>query len=234
MDSNENKDDSFQSLLQQISAFYDPLSLDIMVDPVIINGEGISYDASALKMWVQRCYESGLEVTSPLTRVPFKYPDDVSPNVSLKTAIEEVSAQLQARFSTNSTNALASNEPVALRTILSGLEGSVTGISSDIFYDLDSLRDMDLMKTLNLKTPQIIVFGDEKDGKSTLLERVVGFPIFPSRKELSTLCIIRVHLRRRETTISQVEVLNRSTGEVDKKYGVQQIPLQLMSRCSKS
>jgi len=229
MDSNENKDDSFQSLLQQISAFYDPLSLDIMVDPVIINGEGISYDASALKMWVQRCYESGLEVTSPLTRVPFKYPDDVSPNVSLKTAIEEVSAQLQARFSTNSTNALASNEPVALRTILSGLEGSVTGISSDIFYDLDSLRDMDLMKTLNLKTPQIIVFGDEKDGKSTLLERVVGFPIFPSRKELSTLCIIRVHLRRRETTISQVEVLNRSTGEVDKKYGVQQIPLQLMS-----
>jgi len=225
---NESKiNEEMCQYLQDISSFYDPLSLDIMVEPVLINGEGTSYDAASLKLWVESCLESRRTVTSPLTGLPFCYPNDVSPNLALKSAITEVSTKVRALA--GSGNLEVANENIAFRAIVSRLEGCVKGLSSDIFDDLDALQEMDLMKTLNLKAPQIIVIGDEKDGKSTLLERVVGFPIFPKRKQLSTLCIIRVHLRRRETALSKISVVHRKTGKLDAKYGVKEIPLQSMS-----
>jgi GTP-binding protein EngB required for normal cell division len=52
------------------------------------------------------------------------------------------------------------------------------------------------MEKLDLKPPKIIVIGNESHGKSTLLERIIGLPLFPKEKGICTRCVIRVHLRR--------------------------------------
>lgn len=54
------------------------------------------------------------------------------------------------------------------------------------------------------------MLGNESHGKSTLLERLIGFPIFPRDKGLCTRCPIRVHLRRGEFKIPTIEIRNRS------------------------
>ncbi len=63
-------------------------------------------------------------------------------------------------------------------------------LSSSIFEELDKLSEMDLMKQLHLQPPQIVVLGNEKHGKSSMLERLVGFPLFPKDKVIT--CIYRM------------------------------------------
>lgn len=63
------------------SAFYCPLTLSVMRDPVI-DRDGNSYERHAIEHWLSR------ECTSPITRKPLRY-KDLSPNRSLKEAIAE-------------------------------------------------------------------------------------------------------------------------------------------------
>lgn len=224
----EDTDKEYNSLINQIHSFFDPISLDIMSDPVLINGEGLTYDNSTLRLWVQECVKNGLEVTSPLSGKPFQYPEDITVNFTLKNAIEEVSVKMKSLVVDGNDSSQA-NSKWNLRQVLCGSDGPIKGISSDIFESLDHLQDFDLMQTLKLKTPQIIVLGNEKDGKSTLLERLAGFPIFPSRRSYSTLCPIRVHLRRREASVATVSVRTRGTGIIDRSK-TKQVALQLMSK----
>lgn len=63
------------------------------------------------------------------------------------------------------------------------------------FFDvIDPLKD--LVSVQQLSAPQVIMLGQESTGKSTLLERLTGLPIFPRNADLCTRSLIKVRLRR--------------------------------------
>lgn len=43
---------------------------------------------------------------------------------------------------------------------------------------------------------QVIVLGNQSSGKSSLLERLSGCPVFPRAQGISTRCVVRVLCRR--------------------------------------
>jgi hypothetical protein len=68
-------------------------------------------------------------------------------------------------------------------------------VHSALFDDLDKI-EQDLVTDLGLRPPSIVCLGNESSGKSTLLERLIGFPVLPRDKDLCTRMIIRLLLRR--------------------------------------
>ena len=71
-----------------------------------------------------------------------------------------------------------------------------------------------LLNTLEVLPPCIVVLGNENHGKSTLLGRLVGLPLFPRGSGLCTRMVIRVELRRGDATMATVEVVDRSNATV--------------------
>lgn len=49
--------------------YVDPISGDVMQDPVILGSTGQTYERSTIMMWLQRCARENREVTDPLTGV---------------------------------------------------------------------------------------------------------------------------------------------------------------------
>ena len=86
-----------------------------------------------------------------------------------------------------------------------------------IFAQLDGMRDL-LARTLEgWQTPQLVVIGNEKTGKSTLLERLCMMPLFPHAEEICTRMRIQVRLRRTERPAPvKLEVINLKTGSQQK------------------
>ncbi|KAL3929338.1 MAG: hypothetical protein SGPRY_002005 [Prymnesium sp.] len=64
-----------------------------------------------------------------------------------------------------------------------------------IFKALDPLR-AELKSLVNLTPPKVVVIGDESSGKSTVLEQLIGLPLFPRKKTFCTRMPIHVRLRR--------------------------------------
>eukprot|EP00929_Paragymnodinium_shiwhaense_P091172 TRINITY_DN51204_c0_g1_i1.p1 TRINITY_DN51204_c0_g1~~TRINITY_DN51204_c0_g1_i1.p1 ORF type:complete len:1580 (+),score=438.80 TRINITY_DN51204_c0_g1_i1:194-4933(+) len=63
------------------------------------------------------------------------------------------------------------------------------------FFDvIDPLKD--LFGEMHWHAPQVITMGQESTGKSTLMERLTGIPVFPRDKDLCTRAVIKVRLRR--------------------------------------
>ena len=63
------------------------------------------------------------------------------------------------------------------------------------FFDvIDPLKE--LVEREHWSAPQVIMLGQESTGKSTLLERLTGLPIFPRNADLCTRSLIKVCLRR--------------------------------------
>eukprot|EP00931_Biecheleriopsis_adriatica_P055337 TRINITY_DN32689_c0_g2_i2.p1 TRINITY_DN32689_c0_g2~~TRINITY_DN32689_c0_g2_i2.p1 ORF type:complete len:1177 (-),score=214.66 TRINITY_DN32689_c0_g2_i2:76-3606(-) len=64
------------------------------------------------------------------------------------------------------------------------------------FFDvMDPLKDL-LTGMADVPAPQIVTLGQESTGKSTLLERLTGLPLFPRNADLCTRSLIKVRLRR--------------------------------------
>ena len=63
---------------------------------------------------------------------------------------------------------------------------------------------------LDVLPPCVVVLGNESNGKSTLLGRLVGLPLFPRGNSLCTRMVIRAELRRGAETMATVEVVDRS------------------------
>ncbi len=179
----------------------DPISFDVMTDPVS-TADGQTYDRQYISDWFEVRRKERLPLTSPLTGL--KLPnDELIPSEKHIKLLDE------------------------LRNDFDGVGGDGQGTSespnimvhSDIFVQLDRLvQDGMLAKLMNggLRTPQIVVIGVESHGKSTLLERLIGFAIFPKSArgvaKMCTRCPIRVHLRRSvEGKISSVCVIDRIT-----------------------
>jgi hypothetical protein len=69
----------------------------------------------------------------------------------------------------------------------------------DVFQVLDNVQDVlskSFADTGEFRPPSIIVVGPEKTGKSSLLERLVGLPLFPKAAERCTTMPIKCMLRR--------------------------------------
>ena len=82
------------------------------------------------------------------------------------------------------------------RSFVTGLEGlsSIHQLNA-VFVHLDPLRDI-LAETLDgWRPPQLVVVGPESSGKSSLLERLVMMPIFPTAEGICTRLPIHVRLR---------------------------------------
>jgi hypothetical protein len=221
--------EEFEALVRELDCFYDPISFVELTDPVLIHGEGITYERSSLARWAANLSLQGKPVLSPIKNIPFRYPEDVTEQETMKEAINRIVQMLKKN---DHFRTLFPNPPNdSIRTLVSvQFDNCPKGVMSDIFVDLDAISKLELVQSLNLRTPQIIVIGSEKAGKSTLLERLTFFPIFPMRKEMSTLCAIRVHLRRKENSnCATVHVRNRATGEIDPIREITPMPLESLA-----
>ena len=96
---------------------------------------------------------------------------------------------------------------------ISALQVHVQNIGSRLAQELFIMqsRAARLLDKLDVQPPCIVVLGNENHGKSTLLGRLVGLPLFPRGKGLCTRMVIRVELRRGAATMATVEVVDRST-----------------------
>jgi len=67
------------------------------------------------------------------------------------------------------------------------------------FVLLDPVRDLlaDVLK--DCEPPKIVIVGQQNSGKSSLLEMLCGFPLFPRDKKFSTKLSVHVRLRRSTT-----------------------------------
>ena len=86
----------------------------------------------------------------------------------------------------------------------------------EVFAQLDPMRDI-LAETLEgWQPPQLVVIGAEKSGKSTLLERLLMIPIFPTAEEFCTRVPIHIRLRNStEAKAPEIEVFNLTTSQTE-------------------
>jgi hypothetical protein len=222
-----------------IASFFCPLTLEVMKDAVI-DSEGHSYDRASIFAYIDGLLATSKPVLSPMTRNPMQK-SDLKPNYALKSAIAEMSLALGGDGWQERSNAVATEAFGRANPLAHALKGIRTGsavLMPDLFTHLDAFVELDLVNTLSLKRPQIVVLGNESSGKSTVLERIMGFPIFPRDKKLCTRCVIRVHLRRgitRHLAKLSVRKVVRKTfsfqglevdnAELESEY----VPLQLLS-----
>ncbi|CAJ1339145.1 unnamed protein product [Effrenium voratum] len=88
------------------------------------------------------------------------------------------------------------------------------------FFDvIDPLKD--LVSVEQLSAPQVIMLGQESTGKSTLLERLTGLPIFPRNADLCTRALIKVRLRRGEQRKLRLLVQDMQTQRDEDPQGAQ-------------
>jgi hypothetical protein len=152
--------------------FLDPISLDIMHDPVQLV-DGHTYDRRSIQTWLNTLKKNGRQLISPLTNLPLSS-ETLTPNEELKNDLKQ--------FLSSKSTVQASDIRFSLK--------------SNIFHELGRFASLPVLEKLDLKSPKIIVIGNESHGKSTLLERIIGLPLFPKEKGICTRCVIRVHLRR--------------------------------------
>ena len=58
----------------------------------------------------------------------------------------------------------------------------------------ETLRESNLLQKMGLSFPEIAVVGQESTGKSSVLERVLGLPLFPRGADITTRMPIRLRL----------------------------------------
>ena len=85
---------------------------------------------------------------------------------------------------------------------------------NDVFAQLDPLREI-LVDTLEgWEPPQLVVIGEESCGKSSLLQRLVMMPIFPTAGETCTRLPIHVRLRNSaQATAPRLEVFSTAANK---------------------
>eukprot|EP01040_Poterioochromonas_malhamensis_P015844 gene15844-17825_t len=171
--------------------FIDPISLDLMKDPVIA-ADGHYYDRETITTWFATLRAQGRQITSPGTNLPLQ--DEIlTPNTALKRDLDIFIASMSTVL------------PADIQFTL----------SSEIFKELDRISSMSEMSLLDFQAPKIVVLGNESHGKSMILERVIGLPLFPKEKGICTRCVVRVHMRRSvadEPSLAEIYVQNVFAG----------------------
>ena len=144
--------------------------------------------------------------------------DTLRDNFDMKRAIVEYEERRVKRCSLVRTNTAlrikgSSTNPLRAACTASLLDDiSSVHQMGRIFAQLDGLRDMLAVTLDGWEPPQLVVIGNEKTGKSTLLERLCMMPIFPHDDNLCTRMKIQVRLRRTaQASAPRLEVIDTST-----------------------
>mmetsp|Transcript_26495 Transcript_26495/g.25364 ORF Transcript_26495/g.25364 Transcript_26495/m.25364 type:complete len:797 (+) Transcript_26495:85-2475(+) len=218
---------TFETESQKFFSFFCPLTYDVMSDPVMAS-DSITYERAAITEWINihkqksdletlkeddNAYESAeCVINSPITGDPMT--ELLHPNIALREVLGELRSHLEADSRGRVPNVRAAFLNANM-DVIPEISGLTRALSSEVFEGLDTLMHLDLMAKLKLQAPQVVVIGSENHGKSTLLERLIGFPIFPRNRTLCTRCPIRVKLRRHTASISSICIRNRRTNVIE-------------------
>jgi hypothetical protein len=163
--------------------FLDPFSGGILVHPVKA-ADGFVYEKRFLERWIADADAQGLPLVSPQQSRQPMADRSFSDDMELLRRITEAREAHERKLAAN-----RDRPPVQVARI-DALGG--------IFAALDELKsDRGGQQTMeSWQLPTFIVLGSESAGKSTLLERVSMFPIFPRAEAICTRMAIRIELRR--------------------------------------
>ena len=132
----------------------DPIDYEVMEDPVMAS-DNFSYDRRSITRWFEACNSSGMPITSPVSGALLEN-DDLRPNQALKSLIAELRKALPLfKSEFNVSEADKAKIPRVWN------DPEYRNFSSVVFEDMDKLSQMDLMKTLNLRPPQLVTIGAE-------------------------------------------------------------------------
>ena len=164
--------DDSNLLVSELADYLCPISSELMYDPVLADDDH-SYERASIQGWFKACQENGRQITSPWTRAPMS--SNLRDNTELRTRIAAAVHQ---------------------RSFVTSLEGlpSIHELNA-VFAQLDPLRDILAEALDGWRPPQLVVIGAESSGKSSLLERLVMMPIFPTAEGICTRLPIHVRLR---------------------------------------
>jgi len=157
--------------------FLDKTTWCIMKKPVRA-ADGNVYDQAPLEMHFRNCRDAGGQITSPITGAAM---DEI---YEAETGLgEEIASFLQ------SWGEESAPMPEG------GPHGSVQDLSK-MFSALDDLEDLMVDTLGSWSAPRLVVFGGEKVGKSTLLQRLCLLPLFPTDRSRCTRMPVKVTIRR--------------------------------------
>lgn len=172
----------------------DPITYEVMTDPVMAK-DGYTYERSSIQLWFDTCRAAGNPILSPMT-------GEVISGQELLTNFRLL--PLLAKLKE------VSNTDSASKRVEKGIPDVGTKVlSSKVFEELDRIISLDITKSLGLRCAQVVALGMESHGKSTLLERLIGLPLFPRDRKRCTACPIRVHLRRNPSQITTIRIRDR-------------------------
>ena len=167
--------------------YLDPFTSALMEAPVTAD-DGCTYERARIEHYIAQQTSAGGQIISPTTHMPMSA--TLTPNAALADAIAAARAAHAEALRTGGGSApdvSDAAEPVALRSI---------DELGDIFASLDSLTSFLPNSLEHWSTPSFVVLGSESSGKSTLLERISMFPMFPRGEGVCTRIAIKVELRR--------------------------------------
>lgn len=214
-----------------ISKLICPITHVFVEDPVKA-ADGRSYDRHSIMKWItahQKLFPDE-SVPAPLYPLESLANCDIIEDIELKNLINDLKCEVMLTTDDGCASPGTSprHYPAVFRLPgsfdaadkLDGIGESEVNdrdnLIQNAFEELDRIMNMDLLRSLNLKPPQLVVLGNEKQGKSTLLERLIGFSVFPRNQILCTQCPVRVHLRRRLLNeIPKVSIKDRDGRELE-------------------
>ena len=190
--------------------FLDPITKKTMSDPVIAK-DGYTYDRASIEEWFK---EHG--AVSPKLQVDI--PDmSLTPDESIIAAMKAIAKAVAEGMTPEVAAAAAAVEwqnprdrnngrflrldpetkvLMSAAVSLDPLQDDMSRKMSEVFKELDPMRDL-LDKVLgSFKPPRIVVLGDESSGKSTVLEQLSMMPVFPRNDIFCTKMPIYLRLRR--------------------------------------
>lgn len=92
-----------QFLDSVVRTLMDPITLEIMVDPVTTS-DNISYDRESIEQWFMACHRQGKPITSPVTNQPLTS-EDLRPNVALKSILDSTMKYLEEKHNLGTSTA---------------------------------------------------------------------------------------------------------------------------------
>ena len=173
--------------------FLDPFTKSLFTDPVLAE-DGRTYEREHIEKYIAQKATASEHLISPCTHESMG--PVLTPNSELKAAMTEWIAQLK--------DSAAPAPKVELKSV---------DELGEIFESLDKLGDILPSSMEAWQMPSFVVLGSESSGKSTLLERVSMFTMFPRSDGICTRMAIKVELRRGAAKPAELQVVDLVTQE---------------------
>eukprot|EP00944_MAST-04C_sp_MAST-4C-sp1_P009974 g9974.t1 len=196
-----------------------PITYCIMEDPVVLQGDGFTYEREAITAWLN------INNRSPMTNQNILNTTLISNNFArslihtwkenrekekAKKAEEKASRDRQRKR--RKTRRAKEEMEKAREEVSNFVEIKNVQSLGKIFEKIDPLRNILSLELDGWSPPKFIVLGAEDSGKSTLLDRITMLPMFPQGRNICTRLPIEVQLRRaRNFSGVEIQVYNTET-----------------------